>query len=65
MDIAVETAEAPGIGIIFTLLLTHSFISIDPGSEILGVPASEIKDIIAPSFYSLITLDKFFFSLNL
>ena len=43
----------------------HSFIKTHPGSEILGVPASEIRDIIDPDFNNLIILFKFFFSLNL
>ena len=36
-----------------------------PGSEILGVPASDIKEIIYPSLINLIILVRFFFSLNL
>ena len=50
IDTAVETADTPGIGIIFILFFTHSFTKIDPGSEILGVPASEINEIISPDF---------------
>ena len=37
----------------------------EPGSEIAGVPASEIKDIIDPSFKRPKILLIFFFSLNL
>ena len=59
------TAEAPGMGKIWILFLMHSFINIAPGSEIQGVPASDIKEIIDPSFNNWITFDKFFFSLNL
>ena len=36
-----------------------------PGSDTLGVPASEIREIIVPFFNSSIILTKFFFSLNL
>ena len=32
------------------LLLIHSLTNIEPGSEILGVPASDIKEIIFPDF---------------
>ena len=38
------TAEAPGRGTIFILFFIHSLINIAPGSEILGVPASDIKE---------------------
>jgi len=47
------------------LLLTHSFTNITPGSEILGVPASEINEIDSPDLRRLIILLKFFDSLNL
>ena len=40
------TAYAPGIWYMFILFFMHSLISIFPGSEIAGVPASEIKDTI-------------------
>ena len=50
---------------ILILFLTHSFTKIDPGSEILGVPASEIKEIISPDFKRSTILFKFFVSLNL
>ena len=43
----------------------HFFIKIAPGSDIFGVPASEISEIINPFFNSSKILDKFFFSLNL
>ena len=57
---AVATADGPGIGMIFILFLTHSLIKTEPGSEIAGVPASEIRDIIFPDFkYS--TIFKVFF----
>ena len=36
-----------------------------PGSEMLGVPASDIKEIIYPSLINFIILVRFFFSLNL
>ena len=43
---AAETAEGPGIGMSLILFLTHSLTKTEPGSEIVGVPASEISDII-------------------
>jgi hypothetical protein len=61
----VRTAEGPGIGIILILFLTHSFTNIAPGSEILGVPASEINEIISPDLRRSMILFKFFDSLNL
>ena len=54
-------AEGPGIGKILIWLLIHSFTNIEPGSEILGVPASDIKEIIFPDFKSSIIFTKFFF----
>ena len=42
---AVATADGPGIGTILILFLTHSLIKTEPGSEIAGVPASEIREI--------------------
>ena len=65
METAAATAEAPGIGIILMSFLTHSLIKIFPGSEILGVPASEIKETFLFDFNNYITFFKFFFSLNL
>ena len=65
METAEETADAPGIGKISILLTTHSLTNIAPGSEIDGVPASEIKETTDPDFKISITFDKFFFSLNL
>ena len=65
IEIADVTTEAPGIGIIFILFFKHSLTNIEPGSETPGVPASDIKEIIEPSFKRLMTLTKFFFSLNL
>ena len=52
-----ETADAPGIGKISILLITHSLTNIAPGSEIDGVPASEIKETIDPDFKILINLN--------
>ena len=46
IEIAAETADGPGIGNTFILLSIHSFTKIFPGSDIVGVPASEINDII-------------------
>ena len=62
---AVATADGPGIGTILILFLTHSFTKTEPGSEIAGVPASEIKDINFPDFKYSIIFKVFFFSLNL
>ena len=55
------TEVAPGNGMIFILKLIKSFISLNPGSEINGVPAS---DIIPPedSFFSKLII--FFLSLS-
>ena len=47
------------------LFLMHSFIKIPPGSEIVGVPASEMIEIILFSFSKFNTYLMFFFSLNL
>ena len=44
-ETALETAEGPGTGDTLIPFLKHSFIKTHPGSEMLGVPASEIKDI--------------------
>ena len=65
IDTAVATAEGPGIGIILILFLIHSLTKIAPGSEILGVPASEINAIVSPDLRRSIILLKFFDSLNL
>ena len=43
----------------------HSFIKIFPGSDILGVPASETKDIRFPDFNKSNIFLRFFVSLNL
>ena len=56
-----RTEEAPGIGIILISLFIHSLISTRPGSEILGVPASEIREIVLPSSKYLIISSVFFF----
>jgi len=40
---AVVTADGPGIEYILRLFLIHSFTKTNPGSEILGVPASDIS----------------------
>ena len=64
-DIAVVTADTPGIGNIFILFLIHSFIKIKPGSEIVGVPASEIIETISPFLIFSIIVKAVFFSLNL
>ena len=65
IEIATETADGPGIGKIFIPLSIHSLTNIEPGSEILGVPASDIKEIIFPDLRNSIIFIRFFFSLNL
>ncbi len=45
-DIAAVTAETPGIGTILILFSIHAFTIILPGSDISGVPASEIREIV-------------------
>ena len=60
-----ETADGPGIGKTSILLKKHSFTSIAPGSDMDGVPASEISETIKFDFNISIIFDKFFFSLNL
>ena len=41
--------------------LIHSFTMINPGSEIIGVPASEIMDILSPLLIDcIIEFDIFF-----
>ena len=64
-ETAVVTAEGPGSGTTSIFCLKHSLIKIAPGSYILGVPASEINEIILFSFNKLTIFDKFFTSLNL
>ena len=59
------TAEGPGTGKIEIFSSIHLLINILPGSEIVGVPASEIIDIILFSLNNPNNLIKFFFSLNL
>ena len=56
-----DTADGPGMGKILILFFTHSLTKMAPGSEILGVPASEIKDIVLPDFKLSIILIKIFF----
>ena len=60
IETADVTDEAPGIGNVSMPSSTHLLIKIDPGSEIPGVPASEIREIINPFFNNSIILDKFF-----
>ena len=43
----------------------HSLTNIEPGSEMPGVPASEIKEISDPWLINFIILTTFLFSLNL
>ncbi len=57
-------AETPGIGKILIFSLIHSFKSIKPGSDRMGVPASEMSDITSPFLINSIIEDVDFFSLN-
>ena len=59
------TADGPGRGIILIFCLTHSLIKTAPGSDIPGVPASEIKETSLSSFKIFNIFIKFFVSLNL
>ena len=61
METAVETAEAPGIGKTSILFTKHSLISIAPGSETDGVPASDINETIQSDFKISVIFNKFFF----
>ena len=53
------------MGITFIFSLIQAFTKIPPGSEIPGVPASDIKEINLPLFNKSIIFDRFFLSLNL
>ena len=61
IETADVTEDGPGIGKISIFLSIHSLIKIVPGSEMHGVPASEIKDTINPLSNSSKTFGKFFF----
>ena len=61
IETAAATAEDPGTGNISILFLIHSFINIPPGSEIVGVPASEMIETILFSFSKFNTYFVFFF----
>ena len=61
MDTADETADGPGNGIMFISFLMHSLTNNVPGSEMLGVPASDTREIIRPCFNNPTILGKFFF----
>ena len=65
IEIAELTAEGPGIGKMSIPIFAHSLISIFPGSETAGVPASETNDTIFFFFRISITFSKFLLSLNL
>ena len=59
------TDDGPGIGVTLISLSTHDLTSKRPGSDKVGVPASEIRDKILPSFkYSMMFCNSFC-SLNL
>ena len=64
IDIAAVTADGPGTGTTFILFLTQLFNNNFPGSDIKGVPASEMREIIFPSDKSSEIFLVFFFSLN-
>ena len=51
---AVAKAEGPGSGITAISFLMHSCTKIKPGSEMTGIPASDISAIFFPSFISAI-----------
>ena len=59
------TAEEPGIGHTLNFSSIHLLISIIPGSEMVGVPASEINETTLFFLIKSITLLLIFFSLNL
>ena len=65
MLVAVVIAETPGTGNILRFFLIHSLKRTKPGSDKIGVPASEIKAIFSPLAIELITNGNNFFSLNL
>ena len=65
IEAANETEDAPGKGITSILFFMHSLIRIFPGSEIVGVPASQIKETTDPFIRMFRSFNKFFFSLNL
>ena len=50
------TAEGPGIGQILKFSSIHLLTSIKPGSEIVGVPASEISETTLSFFIKSITV---------
>ena len=58
---AAVVADGPGIGTKFIFSFIHSLTKIFPGSEILGVPASDIKDTILFDFKISIIFLRFFF----
>ena len=61
IETAAITDEGPGIGLTVISLAIHSFTKIAPGSDTLGVPASEIREIIEPFFNKSIIFKIFFF----
>ena len=62
---ATKTLDGPGIDIIFIFFFTNSLTSMLPGSEMRGVPASEIIAIDFPSFKKWIISSIFFTSFPL
>ena len=59
-----KDALGPGTTIGSTLLIINFFINSDPGSDINGVPASEINDIFFDSLRLLIISGKIFLSFD-
>ena len=57
--------EGPGIEKTFIFSTEHSCTRSDPGSEIIGVPESEINASERPDFIFLIIEGIIFFELNL
>ena len=63
-DNKVVIADGPGIGMISISSLWRALINNAPGSEMIGVPASETNTIFFPFFSSAITCWTLLFSLN-
>ena len=58
-------AEGPGTEVTLKLLLSHSLIKSEPGSEMSGVPESDIRAIENPLLNFVIILGIIFLVLNL
>jgi hypothetical protein len=64
-DIAAVTEDGPGTGTTLTFCSRADFTKKCPGSDMSGVPASDINDTILPSRISLKISSTFLISLNL